>query len=1011
MDTTILEVVLGLALIYAVLSVLVMKIQEEFGGNLLNYRSNVLHDLVLEACGHSEDLKQQVLKHPLVFALYREQEAEQRFVLRDKGPSAIPPALFAKALLAVLNGGTAPAPDLSPALFVADKAALAAATAGTSSADSEGRQRVWTVLQSLLPGNEASWPGFEAAIAGWFSDIGDRSDGWFKRKASRWALSLSLLLVVALNVDSFHIANTLARDPDLRLGLADLATRIDSQRRSDAAGTGDQSAPPGAAAQPMQQLASRMTDAITRLNSAFADEAIGRFQGDLMPVRLACSIVLEPSALDQALLPMDVASKPNHTGQTGASKTIPKPVAKPIVEDKPKAVVNGLPSPGASLSNADVWLRVLPIVQAKAEVAQLLPAQDAERIYRRSFECVAQVSSWVRSATVYSSKAEVRTQMQDAAAALESVKSALLTLVERQPAALSLRRAFVTDPDAFNTCRDSARGNRSAFDACLQRELKSGWNLPLFWGGSAMRQQFCSAASGAAVSTAQPQQFNLKITLPDAAAKPGTPGASATAVAQAVPLAVEPAVQTSRLCGAAAFAGDARLGLPALRLEPSTGWPWTAAILGWLTTVMFVALGAPFWFDLISKVVRLRSAGTVRDAAADEQRGRGTLPLPAPVPGSSGGDNGEVPFSDARNDFEHELTVDMIVRLQQKLPADQTGRLDQQTRNALRNWCSAHGQTPTEELTRDLYWLIVGRATTAVSAGSGSARPRLDQPHAQVPALAAALMPVLRQNGRIGTSPTVFGADLRALVVLFRYHRQRREGKAPQDCPVLRVPDRNPQQLDEVDEGLAAQIEAAASSQERRTLEPPCWMDWAIGELGQVEKNATSRAGSNPRILAYLDAFGSKGGDLGDNNPWCGGFVAWVLESYDKYRLAHLLDDERDGDPLKGAGTTWTMPTGDRSEGWPLKAEAWRTWGKAHADWKKQAVFGDVVRLKSQGAGSSGHVGFFIRWDGSRIWMLGGNQTGGSRVSMQDWDGGEVVEVRHADLPAAPPQAAFDPGI
>ena len=55
-----------------------------------------------------------------------------------------------------------------------------------------------------------------------------------------------------------------------------------------------------------------------------------------------------------------------------------------------------------------------------------------------------------------------------------------------------------------------------------------------------------------------------------------------------------------------------------------------------------------------------------------------------------------------------------------------------------------------------------------------------------------------------------------------------------------------------------------------------------------------------------------------------------------------------------------------------------------------------MVLLKSQGGQSSGHVGFFIAWDGNRIWLLGGNQTSGSRVSVQSWDGSEVVAVRQA---------------
>ena len=195
---------------------------------------------------------------------------------------------------------------------------------------------MWRALQTLLPGYEADWPGFEAAVALWFSDIGDRADGWFKRKASRWALVLSTLLVLLLNVDSFNIATTLGHDPALRLGLADLASRIDSQRRSDAAGQGDAPAPPSAAAQPMQQLASRMTDAITQLNSAWrSDEAIGRFRADITPVHLGCSIVRDNSALDR-LYPLgqgEEASIKNSAARAAA--------LAPKAKDHPATVVSG----------------------------------------------------------------------------------------------------------------------------------------------------------------------------------------------------------------------------------------------------------------------------------------------------------------------------------------------------------------------------------------------------------------------------------------------------------------------------------------------------------------------------------------------------------------------------------------------------------------------------------------------------------------------------------------------
>ncbi len=38
---------------------------------------------------------------------------------------------------------------------------------------------------------------------------------------------------------------------------------------------------------------------------------------------------------------------------------------------------------------------------------------------------------------------------------------------------------------------------------------------------------------------------------------------------------------------------------------------WLYRILGWLTTALAVSLGAPFWFDLLKKLVNVRSSGSV----------------------------------------------------------------------------------------------------------------------------------------------------------------------------------------------------------------------------------------------------------------------------------------------------------------------------------------------------------------------------------------------------------------
>jgi hypothetical protein len=36
---------------------------------------------------------------------------------------------------------------------------------------------------------------------------------------------------------------------------------------------------------------------------------------------------------------------------------------------------------------------------------------------------------------------------------------------------------------------------------------------------------------------------------------------------------------------------------------------WAAALLGWVLTTAAISLGAPFWFDLMGRVARLRGTG------------------------------------------------------------------------------------------------------------------------------------------------------------------------------------------------------------------------------------------------------------------------------------------------------------------------------------------------------------------------------------------------------------------
>lgn len=53
------------------------------------------------------------------------------------------------------------------------------------------------------------------------------------------------------------------------------------------------------------------------------------------------------------------------------------------------------------------------------------------------------------------------------------------------------------------------------------------------------------------------------------------------------------------------------LGWDNVDLENNTTYDWASRVLGWLVTALAISLGAPFWFDLLRKIVNVRSSGSV----------------------------------------------------------------------------------------------------------------------------------------------------------------------------------------------------------------------------------------------------------------------------------------------------------------------------------------------------------------------------------------------------------------
>lgn len=143
------------------------------------------------------------------------------------------------------------------------------------------------------------------------------------------------------------------------------------------------------------------------------------------------------------------------------------------------------------------------------------------------------------------------------------------------------------------------------------------------------------------------------------------------------------------------------------------------------------------------------------------------------------------------------------------------------------------------------------------------------------------------------------------------------------------------------------------SSQYLSIPEPePHWMTIARDELGVTEVPGRDH---NARIIEYHSVTTLRATD--DETPWCSSYVSWVLEQ---------------------AGVRSTRSAASRS---------YLKWGREI----EHPIPGCIVVLR-RGAPPSGHVGFYVRSDGNRIVLLGGNQS--NRVCEQSYPISDVIGYR-----------------
>jgi hypothetical protein len=228
-NSTSLEVAIGMALIYLLLSLFCTAINEAIAG-LLGSRAKNLEKGIrsLFTDGLKSDgsggaipavtLAEAIYDHGLVQSLYRSTPAEiagkWSTKLGTNLPSYIPSRIFASALLDVLfpamatpSTGNAQqratnSPNNLPAMF----------SQLESLPDSKGKQAIVSLVKQAGGDITKTREAFE----NWYDDGMDRAAGWYKRKTQIILFVIGLCIAVGLNVDSLAIGRTLWVSPALR---------------------------------------------------------------------------------------------------------------------------------------------------------------------------------------------------------------------------------------------------------------------------------------------------------------------------------------------------------------------------------------------------------------------------------------------------------------------------------------------------------------------------------------------------------------------------------------------------------------------------------------------------------------------------------------------------------------------------------------------------------------------------------------------------------------------------
>jgi Na+-transporting methylmalonyl-CoA/oxaloacetate decarboxylase gamma subunit len=246
-----LDVAVGLAFVFLVLSLLASAIQEQIAAWLALRASTLeqglrnmlendapapLNATVPAATQNAEQraLVDELYAHPVIRSLYK----QGRFLLRRKSkrtgpwefgrlPSYIAPRSFALALMDTLAPNALASESGSP---LTSRDALAEIR--TAIGDTQLPPGLKHQLLTMVDGARGEIDDFRKGLEAWFDDSMARVSGWYKRKTQMFMLAIAIALALGLNANALTIGDRLWKDQAVRAAVVQAAGKATQEKKS-----------------------------------------------------------------------------------------------------------------------------------------------------------------------------------------------------------------------------------------------------------------------------------------------------------------------------------------------------------------------------------------------------------------------------------------------------------------------------------------------------------------------------------------------------------------------------------------------------------------------------------------------------------------------------------------------------------------------------------------------------------------------------------------------------------